>query len=345
MTRPQTTTGGRAARRHSAATGLHSAALALRAWAAAVLAAVAMLPAAPAAAQDETVAPARAAASYVGEAVCIGCHGQENKHFSETLHAKAFRLNPRNERERRGCEACHGPGSLHAKNATDKSLLVGFTKGWGTPVETQTGMCLQCHRGGNRLHWPGSTHAQNLLSCADCHNPMERVSPTGLLVRASINDTCETCHPQQRGEFNKRSHMPLHEGKMSCVDCHNPHGSATRPLLKADSVNVLCTTCHAEKRGPMLWEHAPVRENCLNCHQPHGSNHDKLLVAARPYICQQCHSPSVGHPGQFYRADQTAAAGQLAGGATSQRVVGRSCQNCHVQIHGSNHPAGARFQR
>ena len=95
--------------------------------------------------------------------------------------------------------------------------------------------------------------------------------------------------------------MPLPEGKMSCVDCHNPHGSATRSLLNADSVNDVCYTCHAEKRGPFLWEHAPVRESCVNCHQPHGSNHDKLLVGARPYLCQQCHNLSVGHSGTFYR--------------------------------------------
>lgn len=283
-------------------------------------------------------------ATLVGEKVCIGCHGQENSHFSETLHAKAFRLNPRNALEREGCEACHGPGSLHAKTPKDKSLLIGFTKGWGTPVEAQTGQCLTCHQGGNRLQWPGSVHAGNQLSCSDCHNPMEKVSSNSLLARQSITETCETCHAQQRGEFNKRSHMPLHEGKMSCVDCHNPHGSVTRPLLKAETVNQVCYACHAEKRGPLIWEHAPVRENCLNCHNPHGSNHDKLLVVSRPQLCQQCHSPSVGHPGQFYRGDQTAAAGQV-GGVTSQRIVGRACQNCHSQIHGSNHPAGARFQR
>ena len=174
---------------------------------------------------------------------------------------------------------------------------------------------------------------------------MQKVSTNSLLARSTINETCARCHQQQRAEFNKRSHMPLPEGKMSCVDCHNPHGSVTKPLLKADSTNTVCYACHAEKRGPMLWEHAPVRESCTNCHSPHGSNHDKLLVASRPQLCQQCHSPSVGHPGQFYRGDQTAAAGQVLGGVTSQRVVGRSCQNCHSQIHGSNHPAGARFQR
>ena len=283
-------------------------------------------------------------ATYIGEKTCIGCHEQENVHFAETLHAKLFHQNPRTELERHVCQSCHGPGSLHAKNTKDRSLIVSFTKRWGTPVETQNQACMSCHQGGNRLHWPGSVHAGNQLGCADCHNPMQKVSAKGSLAKPTINEVCQTCHQQQRAEFNKRSHMPLPEGKMSCADCHNPHGSVTKPLLKADSVNVLCTSCHAEKRGPMLWEHAPVRENCSHCHHPHGSNHDKLLVASRPQLCQQCHSPSVGHPGQFFNASQTAANGQL-GGTASQRVIGRSCQNCHNQIHGSNHPAGARLQR
>ena len=70
--------------------------------------------------------PAVQPAEYIGEARCIECHGQENKHFSETLHAKIFRLNPKNDRERQGCEACHGPGSEHAKNATRQDQVNRF---------------------------------------------------------------------------------------------------------------------------------------------------------------------------------------------------------------------------
>ena len=70
-------------------------------------------------------------------------------------------------------------------------------------------------------------------------------------------------------------------------------------MIKADWVNELCLQCHTEKRGPFLWEHAPVRENCLNCHNPHGSNHDKLLVAKQPYLCQRCHL-NTRHPGSLY---------------------------------------------
>ena len=295
----------------------------------------------------------RADATYVGEKICLACHVIEGKHFGHTLHAKAFRLNPRNETEKRVCEACHGPGSKHITAPTNKQLLIGFTKASGTPIEIQNASCMNCHTGAQRLHWPGSAHDSNKLACSDCHNPMARFSANGLLKKPSINETCETCHRQQRAEFNKRSHMPLPEGKISCVDCHNPHGSATKMLMKTDTINDTCYQCHAEKRGPFIWEHTPVRENCVTCHHPHGSNHDKLLQAARPFLCEQCHDVAAGgHAGQLFQAGQTALSNRQlgtapppAGLATSQRLVGRACQNCHAQIHGSNHPSGARFQR
>jgi DmsE family decaheme c-type cytochrome len=194
-------------------------------------------------------------------------------------------------------------------------------------------------------------HASNKLGCADCHNPMARFSANGLLKKASITETCQTCHQQQRAEFRKKSHMPVQEGKMTCEDCHNPHGSSNKRLLKADSINDLCYTCHAEKRGPFIWEHAPVRESCLNCHHPHGSNHDKLLIQARPMLCQQCHSGQGGMGHQLFAANtlpvnmvgsSVSATNATAG---SRRTIGRSCQNCHTQVHGSNSPSGARLQR
>jgi DmsE family decaheme c-type cytochrome len=133
--------------------------------------------------------------------------------------------------------------------------------------------------------------------------------------------------------------MPLHEGKMSCSDCHNPHGTTTRPLLKADSVNQLCYGCHQEKRGPFLWEHAPVRQNCLNCHEAHGSNNDTLLTVARPFLCQQCHS-QILHPN-----DLLTRANLPRGAVPDPRAMNRGCVNCHAQVHGSNHPSGVRMHR
>ncbi len=284
-------------------------------------------------------AAAAAGATYVGEAVCQRCHAAEDRHFGHTTHARAFRHNPRSDRERQVCEACHGPGSAHATNPTERGAIIGFTRAWGTPVQTQNAQCMDCHQGRQRLYWPGSVHASSQLACSDCHNTMARLSASGLLRSAGISETCYGCHAQQRAEFRKRSHMPLPEGKLSCESCHNPHGSPTRPLLKTNSINELCTSCHAEKRGPFLWEHAPVRESCLNCHESHGSNQAQLLVAPRPFLCQQCHT------NRTHQNRLLSAANQPGGPDPNERLMARSCQTCHMQVHGSNHPAGGRFLR
>ena len=285
------------------------------------------------------VTPTAPPGGYVGNEKCATCHVLETEHWAHTVHAARFGKNGRNELERRGCEACHGPGEKHMANPTDKAAMINFTHKGGTRVEVQNAQCMQCHQGKQRLFWPGSAHERGDLACSDCHNPMARLSTQGLLRKASVNETCYGCHAEQRAEFMKRSHMPLPEGRMTCNDCHNPHGTNTRPLLKADSVNQLCYTCHQEKRGPFIWEHAPVRENCLNCHLAHGSNNDKLLVAAQPFLCQQCHGQT-GHPNDLVTR------GNLAGGGVPDpRAMNRSCANCHAQVHGSNSASGARFHR
>ena len=280
--------------------------------------------------------------TYIGEAKCRICHQVEAEHWDDTVHARIFKSHPRSKLDARGCEACHGPGSAHFANATVPDSIIAFTRRSAQAVATQNGMCLNCHVGGDRFHWLGSKHEVQDLGCSDCHNPMTRTSRTGLLREASVNETCFTCHKTQRLQFRKRSHMPLLEGKMTCVDCHNPHGSATDPLLRADSVNQLCFGCHAEKRGPFLWEHAPVTENCLSCHLPHGSNRENLLVTAPPFLCQQCHAQIgvLDHPTALLTR------GNLANGARpDERLINRGCVNCHVRIHGSNHPSEARFHR
>jgi nitrate/TMAO reductase-like tetraheme cytochrome c subunit len=62
-----------------------------------------------------------------------------------------------------------------------------------------------------------------------------------------------------------------------------------------------------------------------------------MLVARLPLLCQRCHISS-RHPATLY--DLSA-----LGTASANRLVGRSCVNCHQNIHGSNHPAGNAFLR
>ncbi|CAM5404277.1 DmsE family decaheme c-type cytochrome [Rhodanobacter lindaniclasticus] len=296
-------------------------------------------PATPFDAASIAVNPLAPNADAVGAKTCVACHSQENVQASHTLHVASFRAGAANTGPQAACESCHGPGSEHAKDPTAPGLIIGFTHNSATTPQVQAGVCLSCHAGGARQHWLGSVHQNRGLSCTDCHNPMAKLSPEGVLAKASINEVCSSCHQDIRAKFNRRSHMPLPEGQMACTDCHNPHGSITKPLLKTDTVNETCYTCHAEKRGPFLFEHAPVRANCLNCHDVHGSNQQTLLVAPIPMLCQQCHTMT-RHPN-----DLQTRAGLGTGPHPDERLIGRGCLTCHSNIHGSNNPSGPKFHK
>ena len=162
---------------------------------------------------------------------------------------------------------------------------------------------------------------------------MEDVSPKSQLAKATEIETCGTCHLQKRAQTMRSSHMPVREGKMTCTSCHNPHGTVTPTLLKENSLNDNCYRCHAEKRGPYLHSHPPAVESCANCHDPHGTNHEKMLKLARPRLCERCHD--TGHPGNPRGREF----------ASLKYVMGRACSNCHVAVHGSNHPSGQFFTR
>jgi DmsE family decaheme c-type cytochrome len=293
---------------------------------------------------DNPLAPQ---ARPIGEKTCIACHQLEARHFTHTMHALGLHVANRADPNIPVCEVCHGPGSQHAQNPQAKGLIIGYTRNSGTPIEAQTRTCLTCHAGGPRDHWLGSVHQRNGLSCSDCHNPMAKFSVEGLLAKPSINDTCAQCHKDIRLQFDRRSHMPLPEGQMSCDDCHNPHGPLTNngnpllngPLLKTNTVNETCHQCHAEKRGPFLFEHPPVRESCLNCHTPHGSNQQALLSAPIPVLCQQCHATNI-HPGALQTRQ-----GLATGTNPEPQLMGRGCLTCHSNIHGSNSPSGPLFHQ
>ena len=158
--------------------------------------------------------------------------------------------------------------------------------------------CMSCHNRGTHAGWTGSAHETRNLSCATCHSVHSPKSQKFQLVAATATGLCATCHRLQVAKTERAvAHMPVREGKMECATCHNPHGSISnvKALKVGSSVVESCTSCHTEMRGPMLWEHAPVRENCATCHDPHGSSNDRMLAVRMPMLCQRCHVAS-RHP-------------------------------------------------
>ncbi|MBI4924495.1 MAG: DmsE family decaheme c-type cytochrome [Bdellovibrio sp.] len=223
------------------------------------------------------------------------------------------------------CDTCHGSGDQHRKDETIASI-VSFTKKSTQDVQELNKKCLSCHNTTPKVSfWKNSKHNLNQVSCASCH----RMHGGAASVKPKP-ETCFACHKDVQAQVKKLSHHPIMEGKVSCSDCHNPHGELSHGNLVAGTVNQVCYKCHADKRGPFVWEHPPVEENCLICHESHGAPHAKLLRERVPNLCQDCHDWS-RHPGTIYDNQ----GGFLGGAKATNRFLARSCNNCHSKIHGS----------
>jgi len=289
---------------------------------------------APAASPAKPATPQAPPSAYAGTDQCVVCHTDQENSLKGTQHAQA--KNPRSPAATHGCESCHGPGQAHVDDDA-KGHIKKFKE--LKPAEVSE-TCTTCHSRGPHAGWESSTHAARNLSCTTCHSVHTPQSAQSQLKKPTETQVCATCHRLQVTKTERAvAHMPVREGKMSCSSCHNPHGSISnvKNLKKGSSVAELCTSCHTEMRGPMLFEHAPVRENCATCHDPHGSSNDRMLVVRMPMLCQRCHIASK-HPATLYDKDQITT-------NKSNRMFGRSCVNCHSNVHGSNHPSGQFFMR
>jgi DmsE family decaheme c-type cytochrome len=267
-------------------------------------------------------------AHFVGEKVCATCHAGHAESFSKTLMGRIGKNQP----GKFACENCHGAGSQHVKLGGGRGVggIISFrSDDLSRSVQDNNAICLACHEKGDRTYWSGSVHEVRNVACTNCHTVMRSVSQKFQLKTVFEPETCFQCHKDRRAQMARSSHMPMREGKMTCSDCHQPHGTANESLLKTATINETCYKCHAEKRGPFLFEHEPVRVNCLNCHDAHGSLNESLLKVSRPRLCQECHG--FGHA--------------LTGGPNNYTLMNRACNNCHTQIHGTNSPSGALLHR
>ncbi|HEX9783334.1 MAG TPA: cytochrome c3 family protein [Opitutaceae bacterium] len=184
--------------------------------------------------------PEIAGATFVGSGECATCHDSISKKFSGATHAKLM-VEGGNGLEV-GCEACHGPGSVHAQAGGGLFSIVNPGR--------DPDACFQCHlekRGEFSL--PNTHHVlDGKMSCTDCHNVHEgRAAPgTGSPLRG-INDSCVSCHIAQRGPYVFEHEAVSRDG---CTMCHSPHGSVNARMLKARNQS-LCLQCHFQNQtGP-----------------------------------------------------------------------------------------------
>ncbi|MBM3951390.1 MAG: DmsE family decaheme c-type cytochrome [Rhodospirillales bacterium] len=271
-----------------------------------------------------------------GDAVCTRCHDEAEAYpvlsIGRTKHGtKADNRTPT-------CTSCHGESPTHVNKPADVAARPPVDRSFGkkskTPADVQSAACLTCHEGKTRMFWHEGTHAARDVTCTSCHQV--HTGHDKVRDKKEQAQVCFDCHKDKRMEVSKPSRHPILEGKVTCSDCHNPHGSPGPSMVVRGTVNDTCFQCHAEKRGPFIWNHQPVTENCGHCHNPHGTNVASMLKWRAPFLCQQCHEPT------SHRADSPTLTFSTGTGAMA---LGRSCVNCHTNIHGGNNPQGGAESR
>jgi DmsE family decaheme c-type cytochrome len=121
------------------------------------------------------------------------------------------------------------------------------------------------------------------------------------------SDTCAACHADVAKKFSSNPHSRLallHNGTgATCESCHGPGrahveggGDVTKikqlSKLSAQQVDETCLGCHAGAHPNFLRSpHARAGVSCTSCHSVHnGDTEAKLLKAAQPKLCFQCHA-------------------------------------------------------
>ena len=160
---------------------------------------------------------------------CLGCH--QNPHAPLRV--------PAMERLGASCADCH---------AGPKQELTQFPS-MHTEQDCQSchhekhgyiPNCLECHEG----HY----ESQSLKDCKSCHQRVHAPLKIKLPANSALQ-TCSACHDEVYGKWQN---TPSKHGQVSCVRCHEAHGSIPD-----------CIDCHGEPHNKKQLEMFP---NCLTCH-------------------------------------------------------------------------------
>jgi predicted CXXCH cytochrome family protein len=200
---------------------------------------------------------------------CAGCHTTGYDPVAKTWSELSI-----------GCEACHGPGSVHLQKISSGDVEGAVA----SIVKTvDAAVCGQCHtrgqspsgyaypegyvvggaldvamfapslpvEGGNDDWWPDGTERQYREQYMAWSISKHGRALADLKSGGHAADSCLACHSTDFNRQTEAAPVTLDNAQFSitCVQCHAPHGeAATEKQLTAESYE-LCTGCHNATGG------------------------------------------------------------------------------------------------
>jgi predicted CXXCH cytochrome family protein len=196
--------------------------------------------------------------------LCDGCHSVN--YDIETKHVTEWNV---------GCEKCHGPGSEHVDHQGEPNIINPAKLNYVQANDT----CIQCHSQGQPLSnpikgkyydWPVGFHMGKQLV------DFWRLEDHKLGELSFTHFPDGTAH-KNRMQGNDFVQSLMYTRGVTCVSCHDPHGSENNAML-IKPVTEVCSTCHGPNtqngpHAPTIEAHTHHAENspgsqCVACHMP-----------------------------------------------------------------------------
>lgn len=239
---------------------------------------------------------------------CAECHATG---FEKNYDPQARAYQSRQAEIGVGCEACHGPGSVHLD--------------WARGMSVPTGLGLSEH--GLTIDMASSDPQVQIQQCAGCHSRRETLQADSPVPGTPFHDSYNLAllrpglyHPDGTIQDEVYVYGSFLQSKMyasgvRCSDCHEPHSAAL-----IGEGNTTCTQCHSPAGNPRFPTlrladydtpahhfHEPETEGaqCKSCHmiertymQVDGRRDhsfrvprpDLSAITGAPNACTDCHT-------------------------------------------------------
>lgn len=147
-----------------------------------------------------------------------------------------------------GCEACHGPGAMHAASANPRDIDLVYEQ---AHIDNKHGGL----KVGDNIQKPDSNGDDVNFMCGTCHNRdyENPINVSGGFIK----------HHEQWDEMTVTKHG--NSGSISCTTCHDPH---KRTIWDGEGIIKKCTECHTNQVGHI--NHAEG-VSCIDCHMPYAA--------------------------------------------------------------------------
>jgi len=172
-----------------------------------------------------------------------------------------------------GCEACHGPGSVHVAQA-DAEI---FDSNWGLAVDLNdrrdSEWVMNLDTGIAERSRPKNTHQQP-EACGRCHARRSVVAAnydfgrplTDTHMVALLDENLYFADGRIQDEvyvYGSFVQSKMYAAGVTCSDCHDPHSGS---LHAGPEPNDTCATCHLATKFAAAEHAGPTSRDCVSCH-------------------------------------------------------------------------------